>query len=61
MPSTSEASASARPSFVESIKGKITLANLTSVLVLLVVAAFATFSFASSGSSSGPSQTARRC
>jgi signal transduction histidine kinase len=37
--------ASDEPSFVESIKGKVALANLTSVLVLLVVAAFATIQF----------------
>ncbi|HEX6765231.1 MAG TPA: ATP-binding protein [Polyangiaceae bacterium] len=46
MSSTSEReSARSEPRFVESIKGKIALANLMSVLVLLVVAAFATLQF----------------
>ena len=46
MPSTSEPiRIGGSPSFLQSIKGKIALANLTSVLVLLVVAAFATLQF----------------
>ena len=46
MPSTSEPIAlGGSPSFFASIKGKIALANLASVLVLLVVAAFATIQF----------------
>src|SRR5262245_53424213 len=46
MPSTSDSVLSgSSPSFFASIKGKIALANLTSVLVLLVVAAFATIQF----------------
>lgn len=46
MPSTSETEpARGEPSFVASIKGKITLANAMSVLVLLLVAAFATLQF----------------
>src|SRR5688500_1099336 len=46
MPQASESDRTGdEPSFVESIKGKVTLANLTSVFVLLVVAAFATLQF----------------
>jgi signal transduction histidine kinase len=46
MPSTSDlVPAGGSPSFFQSIKGKIALANLTSVIVLLVVAAFATIQF----------------
>jgi signal transduction histidine kinase len=46
MPSTSEPiRVGSSPSFFASIKGKIALANLASVLVLLVVAAFATIQF----------------
>jgi signal transduction histidine kinase len=46
MPPASESDRTGdEPSFVESIKGKVTLANLTSVFVLLVVAAFATLQF----------------
>ena len=45
MPSTTEIDTTGEASFVQSIKGKITLANSLSVLVLLLVAAFATLQF----------------